>query len=235
MELVQQCKKSTAGSQLANQDRRGWACRSRNRSPLWIRSSSILLVAFVALASCTNTSAADLDASAALNSEGNAAFFCRGWDEARRTITDTINGEESRLDWYESAKALDRAMAEYSEYAPPDVRSEWAAAYDVYTKLSDIRFTTGGATRTEHMTMVFGSAGAEPALTRAMTAIAVIDEWSLTQCGDFCSKWPTLQHQIIPEPWIGFHGDEREVQRQIDDVRTAMRAGYVLVPDDIKS
>jgi hypothetical protein len=193
------------------------------------------LVVFIALAGCTNTSAADPAVSSAADSEGSSALFCRGWDEARHTIVDTINGEESRLDWYDSAKALDRAMSEYNEYAPPDIRSEWATAYDVYTKLSDIRFTTGGATRTEHMTMVFGSAGAEPALTRAMTAIALIDEWSLTQCGDFCSRWPTLQHVILSEPWIGVDGDEREVQRHIDNVRAAIRGGYLLVPEDIKS
>ncbi|MCL1599221.1 MAG: hypothetical protein M3094_08560, partial [Actinomycetia bacterium] len=196
----------------------------------------IPLVAFIALAACTNTSAGGVDVESASKSEGDSALFCRGWAQARQTIIDTIAGEEGRLEWYESAESLDAAMAEYDRHAPPEIRGEWATAYDVYTKLSDIRFTTGGATRPEHYTMVFGTPDAEPALSNALAAIATIDEWSLTECGDFCSRWPTLQRLLASNPdSYAWGGDPNRIAQQLTSTRGAIQAGYVLVPDEIRA
>ena len=190
-------------------------------------------VAVVALTACTDAAILGPDSTDEGETAGNTALFCRAWREARRTAVNVVEGEESRFDWYNSARALDEAMEEYDGTVPVEIRSEWDRVYDTYWRVSDLMFTTGfgeeSVLRPDHIEMVFGSVGPEPIFARAMDAIEAIDEWSITACGDFCSRWPELEDAVRLDGAHFIIEGENEVQ-SIAQMEGAIRAGSMLVP-----
>jgi hypothetical protein len=199
-----------------------------------MRLCLVVTVAAVALTACTNAAILGPDSNNEGETAGNTALFCRAWPEARRTVANAIEGDEPRFDWYDSALSLDQVMEEYDRAVPVEIRAEWDRAYDTYVRVSDLAFTTGfgeSVLRSDHVEMVFGAAGPEPVFARTMDAVAAIDEWSVTACGDFCSRWPELEDAVM----LGgehsvIHGGPEEVKRSIAKMEGAIRAGNVLVP-----
>ena len=194
----------------------------------------VITVAAVALSACAGVETTAGGATGTMP-EGNVALFCRAWPDAQRTVVDVLEGEDQRLFDDRSAAIVDETMAGYDRAAPPEIRADWNRLYDAYTKASDLTHTVGYAghgIRAEHVEMMFGPGGIEKAMTDALSAIEAIDEWSVTACGDFCSRWPELRDAVLFE---GFNGDWYPVMQRIDRDEVAVRAGFLLVPDGLAS
>jgi hypothetical protein len=197
----------------------------------------LVTVAVVALTACTDAAILDSDSTAEGETAGNAALFCRAWPEARRTVINMIEGEDQRFRDAQSAGIVDETMAEYDRAAPAEIRADWDRLYDVYSRTSDLIFTVGYAghtIRAEHVTMMFGPGGMESAVSEAEIAIEAIDEWSVTGCGDFCSRWPELRDSILfyPGHWL-FQGHHEDIEPMLEREEVAIHAGSVLVPNEI--
>ncbi len=68
----------------------------------------------------------------------------------------------------------------------------------------------------------------------AATAIEAIDEWSVTACGDFCSRWQELRNAVLVEPthWL-FEGWHEDIEQLIEKEESAIHVGSMLVPSGI--
>ncbi len=194
----------------------------------------LVTVAVVALTACTDAAILDPDLTTEGETAGNTALFCRAWPEARRTVVNVLEGDEPRFNWDNTALSLDQAMEQYDGAVPVEIRADWDRVYDTYVRVSDLVFTTGfgeSVLRPDHIEMVFGAAGPEPVFARTMDSIAAIDEWSIAACGDFCSRWPELEDAVMLDfQRYTIHGGPEEVERSIEQMEAAIRAGNVLVP-----
>ena len=195
----------------------------------------LVTVAVVALTACTDAAIIGPDSTAEGETAGNTALFCRAWPEAQRTVFTLIDGEDQRFQDARNAGSVDEAMAGYDRAAPAEVRADWDRLYDVYTRASDLMFTVGyagHAIRAEHVTMMFGPGGMDSAVSEAEIAIEAIDDWAIEACGDFCSRWPELSDAVLfgQSDW-----NEYELNQRIDRYESAIRAGSMLVPDDLTS
>lgn len=194
---------------------------------------SVLAVALMlVLASCS----ADADDAGyvAPQSDGSAEVFCGVWPDARGDLLASWNNEsESDEDGW--AADLEAEIARYDRIVPAALRADWDQAHAVFTDIADLRFTVGyhdSRIRPEHLAMVFGEAGPEPALAEAESAIDAIDAWAATSCGDFCSRWGDLEEAVRFEPSL--HLDAmRETQRTADRWELWIDIGDQLVPDAI--
>jgi hypothetical protein len=125
-------------------------------------------------------------------------------------------------------------MEEYDRAVPVEIRADWDLAYDTYVRVSDLAFTTGfgeSVLRADHVEMMFDPAGPDAVFARAMDGIEAIDEWSISACGDFCSRWPELEGAVMLGGQHNFiDGGPEDVERGIEQMENAIRAGKVLVP-----
>ncbi len=197
----------------------------------------LVTVAVVALTACTDAAILDPDLGTETETAGNAALFCRAWPEARRTVVNVLEGEDQRFHHAQSAGVVDEAMAQYDRAVPVEIRAEWDRLYDTYTKASDLLSTVGyggHAIRTEHVTMMFGPGGMESAMDEVQTAIEAIDEWSVTACGDFCSRWPELREAVLLDPghWL-FQGHHEDIEQLLEREEAAIHAGSALAPSEL--
>ena len=108
---------------------------------MWRRLFATVVV--VALTACTDAAILGPDSIDERETAGDTALFCQAWPQARRTVVNVIEGEESRLDWHDSALSLDQAMEEYDGTVPVEIRADWDRVYDTYLRVSDLAFTTG--------------------------------------------------------------------------------------------
>ncbi|MEA2010236.1 MAG: hypothetical protein U9N78_05990, partial [Actinomycetota bacterium] len=197
----------------------------------------LVTVAAVALTACTDAAILGPDSSAEGDTAGNTALFCRAWPEARRTVVNVLEGEDQRFHDAASAGIVDETMVQYDRAVPSEIRTEWDRLYTIYTRASDLMFTAGYAghtIRTEHVTMVFGPGGMEEVSAEASGAVEAIDEWSVTACGDFCSRWPELRNAVLVDPnhWL-FEGHGEDIEPLIEREEEAIHVGSVLVPPEI--
>jgi hypothetical protein len=200
---------------------------------LWL----MVTVAAVALTACTNAAILGPDSDNEGEMAGNTALFCRAWPEAKRTVIDMLEGEDQRFLDARNAAVVDDTMATYDRAVPSEIRTEWDRFYDTYTRASDLTFTVGYAghtIRAEHFAMMFGPGGMESVMNDAATAIEAIDEWSVTACGDFCSRWPELRNAVLVEPthWL-FEGWHEDIEQLIETEEAAIHVGSMLVPSGI--
>ncbi len=199
-----------------------------------MRLCLMVTVAAVALTACTNAAILGPDSDNEGETAGNTALFCRAWPEAKRTVIDMLEGEDQRFQDARNAAVVDDTMATYDRAVPSEIRTEWDRFYDTYTRASDLTFTVGYAghtIRAEHFAMMFGPGGMESVMNDAATAIEAIDEWSVTACGDFCSRWPELSNAVLFDDIFGWNPDE--LMGRIDRDESALRAGSALVPSAI--
>ncbi|MCL1692517.1 MAG: hypothetical protein M3096_02425 [Actinomycetia bacterium] len=200
---------------------------------LWL----MVTVAAVALTACTDAAILGPDSDNEGETVGNTALFCRAWPEARRTVVNVLEGEDQRFQDAGGAAVVDETMAQYDRAVPSEIRTEWDRLYAIYTRASDLVFTAGYAghtIRTEHVTMMFGPGGMDAASVEASNAIEAIDEWSVTACGDFCSRWPELRNVVLVDPnhWV-FQGHGEDIEPLIEREEETIHVGSVLVPPEI--
>lgn len=190
-----------------------------------------IIVAAVALTACIDASSAGRDVSADSGSPGNVALFCRAWPDAREKLLGIVS-RETTPEYQDQELAVARFLGDVDSTVPTEVRTEWNRAYWTYQQISDILFLTGyseGTIRAVHLEMAFGDAGSEAAVADTEAAVAAIDEWAVTACGDFCSRWPELG-RILQIPVVA---NPEELRRTIDQHEAALTAGERLVPDEI--
>ena len=202
-----------------------------------MRLCLMVTVAAVALTACTNAAILGPDSDNEGDTAGNTALFCRAWPEARRTVTNMLEGEDQRFREAASAGVVDETLAQYDRAVPSEIRTEWDRLYAIYTSASDLIFTAGYAghdIRTEHVTMMFGPGGMEAASAEASNAIEAIDEWSVAACGDFCSRWLELRSAVLVDAnhWL-FQGNGEDIEPLIEREEEAIHVGSVLVPSEI--
>ena len=161
---------------------------------------------------------------------GSVSLFCAVWPQVRRALLDgyEIPAEEAAHD---IVGQRDASVARYDRIVPAGIRQTWDVAHGVYSDLADLWFTIGyseGSVRTEHFAMLFGDGGAEPAIADAHEAIAAIEEWALTACGDFCSRWTEFEQAVRfdPQAWHWLAEQDQDAERLID-------VGSKLVPEEI--
>ncbi len=196
-----------------------------------MRLGVAITVAAVALTACVGVESAGPDENVGLESQGDAAIFCRVWPDAREKILGILNGETT-IAYQEQDLALARFMADVDSTVPSDVRPEWNRANATVEAARNLLFVTGyaeGTIRPVHLKMAFGQAGPEAAVAVTETAVAFIDDWSIDECGDFASRWGEL------ERIFQIHDDNywRELGRDIDRYETALVVGARLVPAEI--
>ncbi|MFV9673051.1 MAG: hypothetical protein ACNYZH_07465 [Acidimicrobiia bacterium] len=205
---------------------------------LWL----MVTVAAVALTACTDAAILGSDSDSEGETAGNTALFCRAWPEARSTIVGAVSGTTSFDLLGDRSVGLDRnfvdsdaTLADVDRVVPAVVRAEWGRAYEAYARVSDLLFVTGyteGVFRPVHVTMAFGDRGPEGVAADAEVAVAAIDDWAVEACGDFCSRWPELKDAVV---FDGFNGDWYPIMQRIDRDEAAIRAGSLLVPDELTS
>jgi len=193
---------------------------------LWIA----ITVAAVALSACTGVESSSAEGTN-LESQGNVALFCRVWPDAREKLLGMVTGELS-IQYQDADLALAQFLADVDSTVPTEIRTEWNQAYATYQQVSDLLFITGygeGSIRAVHLKMAFGDAGPEAAVSDTESAVAVIDDWAITGCGDFASRWPELE-QILG---IDEQPDWNDLRNNIDRYEAALAVGTRLVPDEI--
>ncbi|MDX2467429.1 MAG: hypothetical protein QNL12_08950 [Acidimicrobiia bacterium] len=183
------------------------------------------------LASCT-ASAGEVDVAPPSNPD--ATVFCNIWFNGRDALISSWNDDGGYRD-HNWATRIEGEIAGYDRLVPAEIRGEWDRAKVVFDDIADLRFTVGYLDeniRPEHLEMVFGEAGPDPAIADAEAAIDAIDAWSATSCGDFCSRWDSLVEVVHfePEPRADFVNQARE-----DFTRWEgwAKVGDQLVPDAI--
>ncbi|NOY56288.1 MAG: hypothetical protein GXP34_09925 [Actinobacteria bacterium] len=194
------------------------------------RLSIAITVAAVVLSACSsvgNTVAESTDS----ESQANVAVFCRVWPDAREKLLGMVTGELT-IDYQETDIAIARFLTDVDTTVPTELRPEWNRVFATYQTISDLLFITGyseGTIRGVHLTMAFGDAGPEAAVADTQEAVAVIDDWAVTECGDFFSRWPELERILgidDPASWS-------ELRRDVDRYEAALTVGERLVPDEI--
>ncbi len=190
----------------------------------------LVVLAAVCLVAASCGAEADVPNQADAADAGNAGLFCAVWPEARRAL---LAGYEAPVDEaaHDTVAQRDASVARYDRVVPTGVRQVWDIAHEVYADFADLWFTTGYSednVRTEHLVMLFGNGGAEPAISDALNAITAIEEWALIACGDFCSRWSELEHAVRfdPQAW-------HWLAEQDEDAERLLEVGSKLVPDEV--
>jgi hypothetical protein len=186
------------------------------------------------VASCVNVAAGD---QAAPPAAGSVDLFCRIWVDARATLLESWSGaapqegsDDDRAAW---AQALEEDIARYDRVVPTVLRQDWDRAHDLFTRISDVRFTAAyndKLIRPEHLTMMFGAEGPEPFIKDAEEAIDAIDRWSLATCGDFCTHWGDLAEAARFEP----NQDWNYLRENLGRWTGLLDTAYDLVPAEIE-
>ncbi len=193
---------------------------------LWVA----IAVAAVVLSACTGVESSTAEGTDT-EGRGNAALFCRVWPDAREKLLGVVTGELT-IQNQETDIAIARFLADVDSTVPTEIRAEWNEAYATYQQVSDLLFLTGyseGTIRAVHLEMAFGDAGPEAAVAGTEAAVAVIDDWAITACGDFASRWPELERIL----GIDDQSALPELGQNIDRYEAAMAVGERLVPDEI--
>ena len=122
---------------------------------------------------------------------------------------------------------------------PPEIRSEWDAAAGFRRAVTDLLFTVDPErVRPIHLELAFGDADPEvieAIEADAMAAVAAIDEWTVTGCGDFCDRWPEIESAIwLDDQNLFFQEPERLAERDRTEMRL-LAAIDPIVPDELRA
>ena len=167
----------------------------------------------------------------------NPDAFCSSWDEARsallgETVEKSGDGGQSFDDALEQQlEIIDSTDA----LVPPEIRAEWDAAADFRRAVTDLLFTVDpDRVRPIHLELAFGDADPEPLEANAMAAVAAIDEWTVTGCGDFCDRWPEIEQAVLVDDQDLDPGLGEPSERNQADMRL-LTAIDPLVPEELRS
>jgi hypothetical protein len=166
--------------------------------------------------------------------------FCSALSELTALIAD----EDSLTpESYEEALAVvDRVGAD----VPAAVRGDWNAVVESARGFHDVLVSVGF--RPERITddlleQAFGSVEAAVAIEEAAdTGLAELEQWSLTGCGDFCSRWPEFRRALDETQaelwWVreleDSEGEGHGKGRLAEHVRL-FEIGSQLVPDEVRA
>jgi len=193
---------------------------------LWI----VVIVVAVVLSACSSVENTVAESTGS-GSQADVALFCRLWPDAHEKLLGMVTGELS-IQYEDEEIAIARFLTDVDSTVPTEMRAEWNRAYATYQQVSDLLFVANyddGAIRAVHLKMAFGDAGREAAVADTEAALATIDEWAGTACGDFSSRWGELEHILQIDDQPDWHG----LSREIDRYESTLAIGDRLVPDEI--
>ncbi len=130
----------------------------------------------------------------------NSDAFCSRWDEARSALLDEkVQNRDEGLQSFEDAAERQLEIIDSTDaLVPPEIRTEWDAAADFRRAVTQLLFTVDPErVRPIHLELAFGDADPESLEADATAAVAAIDEWTVTGCGDFCDRWPEIEQAIL--------------------------------------
>lgn len=129
----------------------------------------------------------------------NSAAFCALWDEARSALLDEkVENRNDGLQSFDDAAERQLEIIDSTDaLVPPEIRTEWDAAADFRRAVTQLLFTVDpDRVRPIHLELAFGDADPESLEADATAAVAAIDEWAVTGCGDFCDRWSEIEPAI---------------------------------------
>lgn len=152
----------------------------------------------------------------------------------------TLTSDEDSLtqEQYEEALAvIDRVGID----VPVAVRGDWDAVVESAQRFYDVLVSVGFRSDRiddDLLEQAFGSVEEAVAIEEAGDAAqAALEEWSLTGCGDFCTRWPDLRRALDETGtelwWVRDGGEEYGETRMVEYLR-AFEIGSQLVPDGIR-
>ena len=157
-------------------------------------------------------------------------------------MTLTADEDSLTLENYDEALAvIDRVGTD----VPVAVRGDWDAVAESARRFYDVLVSVGfepDRIDDSLLEQAFGSVGEAVATEEAADAgRAALEEWSLTGCGDFCSRWPDLKRALddtAAELWWVREGEEVEGkwhgETRLAEHLRMFEIGSQLVPDEIR-
>ncbi len=194
-----------------------------------MRMWATVTVCAIAISGCADIGSAGSEVGTEPAPLGNTARFCQVWPDARVKLLTVATGEETFVYQVEEIKTS-RFLSDVDSLVPLENRDAWDQAYAIYVMNTDLGFVTGyseGLVRAQHLEMAFGDGGRDAAVAETEAAIAVIDEWEVTACGDLCSRWPETSRHV----GIGDLGAWHHLRQEIDEAEAALNIGDRLVPE----
>ncbi len=168
----------------------------------------------------------------------NSDAFCSRWDEARSALLDeqVQNRDEGLQSFDDAAERQLEIIDSTDALVPPEIRAEWDAAADFRRAVTELLFTVDPErVRPIHLELAFGDADPETLEADAMEAVATIDEWTITGCGDFCDRWPAIEPAIrIDQQYFFSQGPEELAERDRTDMRLLASIDPI-VPDEVRT
>lgn len=152
----------------------------------------------------------------------------------------TLTADEDSLTQQEYDEAL-AVIDGVGTDVPVAVRGDWEAVAESTRGFYDVLVSVGF--RPERITdelleQAFGSVEAAVAIEEAADAgRAALEEWSLTGCGDFCSRWPDFKRALDEtgtELWWVRDEGEGYGRARLAEHLAAFDVGSRLVPDEIR-
>lgn len=171
-----------------------------------------------------------------------AAAFCARWEEARSALLDEDvgfadeRGEGHRIHeiMIEQVQLIDAI----EPTVPDEIRDVWDVAAGFRRGATDLLFTVNfqpAFIRPVHLELAYGHTDAERAGADALAAVYAIDEWTVTGCGDFCTRWPEIEGAVrVSEEALG--GGPAPVMIALQEERDVRLLELVdpLVPDEVR-
>ena len=161
--------------------------------------------------------------------------FCSALSEFTTLTSDDDSPTHEKYD--EALTVIDRVGAN----VPAEVRSAWDAVVESTRGFYDVLVSVGFRPERiddDLLEQAFGSVEQAVAIEAAAGAgRAALEEWSLTGCGDFCSRWPDLRRALEQTGaelwWVRDEGDGYGRTRLAEYLQ-AFDVGSQLVPDEIR-
>ena len=168
----------------------------------------------------------------------DALAFCDLWTDiyltlsgvTRQDLEDPTQRQKQLADWIAQANGV----------APTEIRDAWDDIVTYYSARYDLLVTVNfeeSLISDELLADAFGSTeAAAEAAAEANTAVEVVEEWSITGCGDFCVRGREAMERLGE---LGSPLDERyaggEGAYELASSQRLVNIASVLVPEEIKS
>ncbi len=167
----------------------------------------------------------------------NSDAFCSRWDEARSALLDekVQNRDEGLQSFDDAAERQLEIIDSTDALVPPEIRAEWDAAADFRRAVTELLFTVDPErVRPIHLELAFGDADPESLEADATAAVAAIDEWTVTGCGDFCDRWPEIEQAVLVDdqdfgPRLGELSERNQTDMRL------LTSIDPLVPEELRS
>lgn len=199
---------------------------------------ALLAVVVTSCGDATSTSEQVLDAAAPPATISDAGAFCAQWTSVRSALTGEWFERNVETRAHERDQVLEEQTAVIEAVdglVPTEIRRAWDTAADHRRAVEQVLLTVGfesDAIRPVHLEMAFGDADPqvlEAAERSALAAVEEIETWTVTNCGDFCSRWSEIEYALLLP---GF-GDPAELLRTEPDAARLLEGVEPLVPGEL--